>query len=112
MLPEDEQLEIARRRTICAGCPFNSSNAVTQLAYKTDRFDEHCIMCGCSIKRKTSSLASNCGIDCCNANPIDTDCHCKNKHVKDYNVVNGKNNELKWKAYKTKEDEQQITKSD
>src|SRR5436190_6093622 len=60
MLPEDEQLEIARRRTICSGCPFSSSNAVKEFGYKTDRFDEHCILCGCGIARKTASLTSEC----------------------------------------------------
>ena len=105
MLAEDEQAEIIRRRIICAECPFNSSNAVVQLGYESSRIDEHCIMCGCTIARKTASLASNCGIDACNATPLDPDSHCKNKYVKDYNDENNINAELKWKAYKTLEDE-------
>lgn len=109
MLPEDEQAEIARRRFICASCPFNSSNAVTT-GYKTDRFDEHCIMCGCTITRKTASLEANCGIDCCNATPI-TPCTCKDKKLQDYSIKNNINMEPKWKAYKTKTDDEQTESS-
>jgi hypothetical protein len=106
MLPEEEQAEIARRRVICATCPFSSSNAATQLLYKSDRFDEHCILCGCTITRKTADLRSNCGIDCCNANPI-TDCKCKDKNLKQYNQTTNTNLEPKWKAFKNQKDEQQ-----
>lgn len=72
-LPEDEQKEIARRQLICKECPFNSSNAVSNpaLNYKSNRFDEHCIHCGCNIQLKTSSLLSNCGIEIYNANHPD-----------------------------------------
>lgn len=63
-LPDDEIAEIIRRRSICEGCPFLSSNAVAnELHYKTDRTDNHCIMCGCPITKKTASLQSNCGIE-------------------------------------------------
>jgi hypothetical protein len=69
-LPEDEVEEIVRRRLICNICPYSSSNAVTNpaLNYKTSRVDEHCIMCGCPIKKKTASLSSNCGIEKFNEN--------------------------------------------
>jgi hypothetical protein len=69
-LPEDEQAEILRRRVICQSCPYNSSNAVTDpaLNYKTDRLDEHCILCRCNIEYKTSSLTSQCGIAVWNRN--------------------------------------------
>jgi hypothetical protein len=110
MLPEDEQAEIARRRLICAECPFNSTNAVND-GYKSDRIDEHCIMCGCTISRKTASLSSACGLDCCNANST-TGCGCKKTALKNYNVANGINFELKWKAYKTEKDEQQTKNTD
>lgn len=110
MLPEDEQAEIARRRFICASCPFNSSNAVST-GYKTDRFDEHCIMCGCTITRKTASLEANCGLDCCNAQPL-KDCTCKDSKLKEYSIANNINMEPKWKAYKTKTNEQQTESSD
>jgi len=106
ILPEDEQAEIARRRFICATCPFNSSNAVRD-GYKSDRFDEHCIMCGCTIKRKTASLDSDCGISCCNykESPKSTDCNCKDKSLHKFNQENKVEMEVKWKAYKTKTDE-------
>lgn len=110
MLPEEEQAEIARRRVICATCPFNSSNAATQLGYKSNRIDEHCIMCGCTITRKTASLVSNCGITCCNAEPLD-DCKCKNEHVQKFNKANNRNVELKWTSFKKSEDEQQTENS-
>jgi hypothetical protein len=83
-LPEDEQKVIATRRGICAVCPFNSSNAVSNpiLNYTTDRIDEHCIMCGCNLHVKTTSLISNCGIE-------------------EYNQTHpNKPMELKWVAYK------------
>jgi hypothetical protein len=64
-LPEEEQNEIIKRRIICKTCPFLSSNAVTNPAmnYKTSRFDEHCIHCGCSIDRKTAALSERCGLE-------------------------------------------------
>lgn len=105
MLPEDEQAEIARRRFICAKCPFTSSNAVTN-GYKSNRFDEHCIMCGCTITRKTASLEANCGIDCCNSNN-ESNCTCKDENLLAFNKANGINIEVKWKAYKTKPNEQE-----
>jgi hypothetical protein len=106
MLPEDEQAEIIRRRFICSSCPFNSSNAVVKLGYVSNRIDEHCVMCGCTITRKTASLESACGITCCNAAPL-SDCTCKDKNLQEYNRVNNVNMEVKWKAYKNKTDEQQ-----
>jgi hypothetical protein len=64
-LPEDEQNEIIRRRVICSVCPFSSSNAAANPAinYKTDRFDEHCIHCGCTLDRKTAALSEKCGLE-------------------------------------------------
>jgi hypothetical protein len=104
MLPEEHQAEIARRRTICASCPFNSSNAVSEVGYVHNRIDEHCILCGCTLSRKTASLDSNCGIDCCNANSIDN-CTCKNKGLKDFNKLYNINTDLKWKAFKKTKNE-------
>lgn len=104
MLPEDEQAEIARRRTICADCPFNSSNAVKELLYKTGRFDEHCVLCGCTISRKTAALTEDCGMTCCNAKPTH-DCNCKNEGLKQFNTENNINAPLKWVAYKKENDE-------
>jgi hypothetical protein len=103
LLPEDHQAEIIRRRLICATCPFNSSNAVGE-GYITNRIDEHCIMCGCTITRKTASLLSNCGIDCCNATP-NLECDCKKPNLKKYNVEHGINLDPKWTTYKPEDDE-------
>jgi hypothetical protein len=106
-LPEDEQAEIARRRLICANCPFNSDNAIKE-GYKTSRIDSHCILCGCTISRKTASLSSTCGIDCCNAEQK-TDCDCKKKNLKEYNVKNNINLTVKWEAYQKENHEQKET---
>ncbi len=89
-LPEDELEEILRRRLICKGCPFLSPNAKTSQEYKeltgnhykTKRISEHCSLCGCDKKLKTSSLESNCGIEAWNENNPD------------------KKLELKWTSYK------------
>lgn len=83
-LPEDEQSEIIRRRLICDNCPFLSSNAVSNpaLNYKTDRFDEHCILCGCNKDLKTAALDEECGIS----------------HYNDDNPNNPM--PLKWEKYK------------
>lgn len=70
-LPEDQQQEIARRRLICAGCPYMSENAktseeylkVAKKPYETKRDDEHCAFCGCGIALRTSGLSSDCGIE-------------------------------------------------
>lgn len=63
-MPEEEKREIVKRRVICETCPFNSSNAVSNpsINYKTDRFDAHCIHCGCNIDFKTAALEEQCGI--------------------------------------------------
>ena len=106
LLPEEEQQEIVRRRLICATCPLNSSNAVNDGYNVNGRIDEHCIMCGCTITRKTSSLSSNCGIDCCNAHPLD-DCNCKKPSLKQYNIKNSITIEPKWLAFKKSNNEQQ-----
>jgi hypothetical protein len=108
MLKEEEQQEIVRRRLICATCPFNSSNAVKD-GYKTNRIDEHCIMCGCTITRKTNSLSSDCGISCCNP---DSECNCAKENVKKFNTENNIVIEPKWFKFKNQEDEQQTKNSD
>jgi hypothetical protein len=59
---------IIERRKICAVCPYLSENAKKAGWYTTAREEEHCTMCGCPIKTKTASLASNCGIEVFNAN--------------------------------------------
>lgn len=98
MLSEEEQAEIARRRLICAECPFNSKNAIKD-GYETSRLDEHCTMCGCTITRKTASLSSACGLSCCNASN-DSECTCKYPTLKKFNVDRNINMELKWDVYK------------
>lgn len=62
-LSEDETKEILRRRAICEDCPFMSRNAIAGGNYASSRKDDHCIHCGCPIKKKTASLESNCGIE-------------------------------------------------
>jgi hypothetical protein len=108
ILPEEEQAEIVRRRLICAECPFNSDLAKQAGTYSSDRIDIHCIMCGCTIARKTASLSSACGITCCNAEPLQ-DCTCKPKGLKEYNEKNNINMKVKWEAFKTKEEYEQQT---
>lgn len=96
MLSEEEQAEIVRRRVICETCPFNSKNAVKD-GYTTDRIDDHCIMCGCTITRKTASLSSSCGIGNCNP---DNDADCKKKGLKEFNKEHNIKMVLKWEAFK------------
>lgn len=67
-LPKDSQEEIIKRRLICDSCGFNSLNAKEEIDYKSDRIDDHCILCKCNIELKTSSLMSNCGIETWNLN--------------------------------------------
>lgn len=62
-LPEDEVEEIARRRLICAGCPFMSKNAEKITGFKTKRTEDFCTLCSCPIKGKTASMDSTCGAD-------------------------------------------------
>lgn len=86
-LSEDEQEEIIRRKLICASCNFNSKNAKILSDYKTERVDDHCILCSCNIDFKTESLMSNCGIEMWNLkNP-------------DEKMV------LRWETFKPKKDE-------
>jgi hypothetical protein len=69
-LTEEEHNEIVKRRLICQSCPFHSLNATTSKEYldlfgehyQSDRKDEHCSVCGCNEKVKTSSLSSDCGL--------------------------------------------------
>jgi len=69
-LPEEEVIEILKRREICHTCPFNSENAKTsedyfttfKENYKTEREELHCSVCSCGIKKKTASLDEECGI--------------------------------------------------
>lgn len=78
-LGKDIEDEIIRRRLICNTCPFMSTNQIKNGLYKTDREDEHCTLCSCNIKYKTSCLICNCGIE-------------------EYNKNNPENQlELKWK---------------
>lgn len=92
LLPEDEQEEIMRRRLICNQCPLFSKNVLKDqseyvklfgVEYSTDRLTEnHCSICGCPEKIRTSSLEADCGLI-------------------DYNENNPDNiQELKWKKYK------------
>ncbi len=60
-LSEDEQYVIATRRSICAGCPFESTNAKELAHYETKRTESHCTLCSCPLKAKTASLSSVCG---------------------------------------------------
>lgn len=70
-LPEDEEQEIIRRNIICTICPFMSTNAKKE-GYKTDRLDDFCTLCNCSLILKTSSLSSDCGASIWNEdNPDD-----------------------------------------
>lgn len=70
-LPEEQRVEIMRRRVICVECPFMSKNAETSKEYKeltgknykVFRRAEHCAFCGCGIEMRTSSLTSDCGIE-------------------------------------------------
>lgn len=66
-------------------------------------------MCGCTITRKTSSLSSNCGIDCCNPG---TTCECHKGKTKEYNTKHNIVIEPKWFKFKNQEDEQQTEDSD
>lgn len=75
-LSEDRIQEILRRRDICEECPLNSLKAKTSQEYKdlmgenynTSRDDLHCSMCACTIRSKTASLSSNCGLETYNNN--------------------------------------------
>lgn len=92
-LTEEEQIEIIKRRLICAACPFMSSNAVSNpsLNYKTKRIDQHCIWCGCPIEVKTASLSANCGIE-------------------DYNEEHpDQPMDLKWKAFIKPNNDEQVS---
>lgn len=43
---------------------------ITGSHYKTNRKDDHCSFCGCTIEMRTGSLNSNCGIESWNlSNP-------------------------------------------
>lgn len=62
-IPEEHLSVITARRIICDNCPYLSTNAIKLGIHKTDRVDEHCIMCGCNKLLKTASLESTCGIE-------------------------------------------------
>lgn len=64
-------------------------------------------MCGCSIDRKTASLSSNCGINCCNKHKLDAGCDCKKPNLKQYNTTHNIDMELKWTEFKLNDNEQQ-----
>lgn len=61
-LPDDQVEEIAKRRLLCAGCPFMSENA-KEMGFQTKRTDPFCTLCSCPIKSKTASLDSTCGAE-------------------------------------------------
>jgi hypothetical protein len=65
-------------------------------------------MCGCTITRKTASLASDCGISCCNP---DSKCDCHKENVKKFNTEHNIVVEPKWLKFKNQEDEQQTEDS-
>ena len=48
------------RKAVCDGCPFNSTNAKKLNDYKTLRFDEHCIECGCTLVAKQPAPSAAC----------------------------------------------------
>jgi len=87
MISERELNIIIKRRIICNTCPYNSKNAQKEEGYvisgekmppyKSDRDDEHCILCGCVISLKTASIDEVCG-------------------VHNYNLRFGKNEKLRW----------------
>lgn len=81
-LSMEESLEVVRRRSICATCPFMSTNAVELGTYTTTRDDEHCTLCACNIKYKTACMTCECGIE-------------------EYNKTNPPI-PLKWEAFKKK----------
>lgn len=87
-LSKGEQEEILKRRLICSTCPFMSKNVgkeyeeLTGHPYNSTRSDNHCVLCSCVIKIKTSSLSSDCGI----------------AH---YNSQHGTTLEPKWKRYES-----------
>ncbi len=56
-LSEEEQIEIARRRLICAQCPNMSGN---KEGAKKKGFD-YCTLCSCPIVTKTAALSAICG---------------------------------------------------
>lgn len=80
-LSEEKKAELIRRRVICKGCPFMSTNAktseeylsLTGKSYETKRREEHCSFCGCGITMRTASFDSNCGVESWNKdNPTKT----------------------------------------
>lgn len=67
-LSEDVKQEIARRRLICAGCPFMSKNAEKITGKEFARKESFCTLCSCPIQTKTASLTSYCGANTYNEN--------------------------------------------
>lgn len=65
-LSSEAEAEIYRRRAICDGCPYLSTNATAAGWYAADRTDEHCTMCGCPKSFRTASLDMDCGIEAFN----------------------------------------------
>lgn len=78
-LPAEEVEVITDRRLVCAGCPFNSTNAkqlpeykeLTGEVYISGQTELHCSLCSCPIHRKSSCLSCTCGIDEWNKNNSD-----------------------------------------
>lgn len=83
--------EVMRRREICNGCEFLSTNALKAGWYETSMQKSHCTHCNCpvggSIEEygKEYALSANCGIEV-------------------YNNRNPQNKmKLKWEAFKPEE---------
>lgn len=51
------------RQNICNSCPHMSLNAKINNGYESQRFDDHCTLCGCNIQLKSASLNSSCPDD-------------------------------------------------
>lgn len=90
-LSEEETEVILTRRSICSQCPLNSFNLknddseyqkLYEEPFKTERTEEFCGCCNCTLSKKTASFASQCGLESYNLE------HPENKQ------------ELKWLNYK------------
>lgn len=96
-LAEDEIEEIIRRRVICAGCPFMSTNAKALGILKSDRTGEFCSACNCEIDWKTACLSCDCGLTAHNKRnpknqlPLKWEAYDKNKIQKRSEEIGGNN---------------------
>lgn len=70
LLTSEQEEKILLRRSICASCPYNSTNAITSAEYKElygknykNELDyDHCSICSCPLAKKTSCLSCLCGL--------------------------------------------------